>query len=277
VITTDGKYHIKRYLATQVPQIGRCIALGIGSTAPALTDTRLNFEVARTDVKSVSYNFATNKLVWKANVPDSLAATVYEIGLYSLEANTAAGQADDRMITSFDSASEVWSNTPTWSTANTRIGEDSLRQSPAAGATVSNEVADLSFDLSLYSGVDVFLFAYNNLNTNTASVQVRFKTDDTNYFSYTATNPVAGYHVDTVNKATLVSTGTPNWAAINKIEVYTVSKASLVATVDWDGIRVADSDSINPDYVLVARETVTPFLIKAGSVNEIEFSVTITV
>ncbi len=211
-------------------------------------------------------------------MPDALAAVVYETGLYSQVANAAAGQSDDRLLTTFDSASEVWSATPTWSTANTRIGEDSLRQSPAAGATVSNEVSELAYDLSAFSGVDVFLFAYNNLNTNTASVQVRFKTDDTNYYSYTATNPIAGYHVDSIAKGSVASTGAPNWAAINKIEVYTTSKASLVATVDWDAIRIADTDTNNPDYVLVARELlVSPFVVVGGSVNEIEFSLPVTV
>lgn len=278
MITTAGKNYIKRYLATQVPQIGQSIALGIGSAAPSLTDARLQFEVARTTINGVYYNFVTDKLVFKANVPDALAADVYEVGLYSQVANAAAGQSDDRLLTTFDSASEDWSGTPTWSTTNTRIGEDSLRQAPAAGTTVSNEVSELSYDLSAFSGADVFLFAYNTGSLNVASVQIRFKTDDTNYYSYTVTDPTVGYHIDSVLKANLVAVGSPNWAAINKIEAYTTSKAGVVGTCDWDGIRIADVDTNNPDYVLVARELKSPvFEIVGGSVNEIEFTLDITV
>lgn len=277
MLTTEGKYHIKRFMATQVSHIGRSIALGIGTTAPTLTDSRLDFEVARATISGIYYNFATDKLVVKATVPESLIASVRELGLFSLEANVAAGQSEDRMVSTFDSASEVWSNTPVWSTANTRIGEDSLRQSPAAGLTVSNEVSELSLDLSGYSDADLFQFAYNNANTNTANVKVKFKTDNSNYYTYTATSPTAAYHIDTVARSSFVATGTPSWASIAKIEVSTTSSASVVGTVDWDGIRITDTDTANPDYVLVARETITPFTIVGGSVNETEFSLAITV
>lgn len=278
MITAAGKIYIKRYLSGQVPLIGRSIALGVGSTTPTTADNRLEFEVARSEVISISYNFVTDKLIFKANVPDALAAVVYEIGLYSQLSNVAAGQSDDRMLLTFDSASEVWSGTPTWSTTNTRIGEDSLRQAPAAGTTLSNEVAELSYDLSAFSGADTILIAYNNASTNTGSVSVKFKTDDSNYYTYSVTNPTAGYHIDKPLKSAMVATGTPNWASIEKIEVSTTSKSGLVGTVDWEAIKIADNDTDNPDYVLVAREIASPsFTVVGGSVNEVEISLPITV
>jgi hypothetical protein len=277
VITETGKYHIKRYFAGQVPAIGSSIALGMGSLAPTLLDQELNFEIIRTNVTSVSYNFLTNKLVFKARVPEATVANVYELGLFSQEINAAAGRSGNKLLVTFDAQSEQWTGTPLWSTLNTRLGATSLRQAPAGSATVANEFNG-TFDLGGYSNVDQFLIAYNNADTNAAAVEVRFEVDDTNYYRYTVTNPTAGYKVDSVLKSSLVSVGSPNWDKIAKIQVSTTSKSGVVATVDWDGIRIADTDTINPNYVLVARETLaTPFSIKGGSVSEIEFSMAITV
>lgn len=181
------------------------------------------------------------------------------------------------MIVTFDSATESWNSSPVWSTTKTRIGADSLRQAPTGGNTIFNEAIG-TYNLGDYSGSDQFLFAYNNDSTNTAAVGVRFKVDDSNYYQYSLNNPSVGYHVDSIAKANMSSQGNPTWAGVTKVQVYTTAKASLVATVDWDGIRVSDTDSVNPNYVLVAREVLaTPFSIKGGSVNEIEFSMAITV
>lgn len=276
MITQNGRYHIKRFFGGQVASIGSSIAMGIGASTPGIDDSKLNFEVSRADVTSTSFNFATNSLTWKAKVPEALSAKIYELALFSLSVNTSANDAGDKMLVSFDSAFESWGDA-TWSTVNTRVGTDSLRQAPTGGATVTNEFIG-SFNFGVYSDADQFIIAYNNADTNTAAVEVRFEVDDTNYYRYTVTNPTAGYKIATIVKANMVSVGTPSWDKVVKIQVSTTSKAGVVSTVDWDGIRVADTDTVNPNYVLVARETLeTPFIIKGGSVSEIEFSMAITV
>lgn len=276
MITTDGKLYIKRFLAGEVAQIARSISFGIGSTAAALGDKRLQFEVGRTPIDSISFDYVANKVVFKATVPSALLAKITEIGLWTELTNARAGLSQDRMLTTFDST-EPWSNTPAFSTLNTRLGEDSLRQSPAAGATINNELDGLAYDLSPFSSSDKLVFAYNNTNTNVASVTFRLKTDDTNYYSTTYTNPTAGYHFDERAKSAMTATGAPKWSEINKIEVITVSAVGVVGTIDFDAIQIVDVDTVNPEYVLVARQIETSFTVDPAIPSEIEFPLGITI
>lgn len=276
MITVDGKYHIRRFLAGQVTPLAKAISFGVGSASPTTADKRLQFEIGRSPVDNVFYDYSLDKLIFKARVPEALTGVISEIGLWSEVSNAFAGASSERIIATFEDDG-TWSGSPAWSTTNTRIGDSSLRQAPGAGATISNELlASSASDLSVFSAEDKFVFAYYNLNTNTSTVTFRFKTDASNYYSYTATNPVAGYHFDEVLKSGCVVTGTPTWARIETVEVITVSKAGVSSSVDFDGITIADVDTVNPAYVLIARQLQTPFTVLPGVVNEIELPLGIT-
>jgi hypothetical protein len=275
-ITNEGKTYIKRFLAGEVAQIARSISFGIGEAAANAADKRLQFEVGRAPIESTSFDYVNNKVVFKCSIPQGLSAKITEIGLWSELNNARAGLSADRGLTLFDS-NEVWSNTPAFSTLNTRIGLDSLRQSPAAGATISNELSGIALDLSPFSSTDRLVFAYNNSNTNVASVQVKIKTDDTNYYHTTFTNPTAGFHFDEVAKSAMTAQGAPKWSDIQKIEVTTVSKAGVVGTIDFDAISIVDVDTINPNYVLVARQIEPSFTVDPAIPSEIEFPLGITI
>lgn len=275
-ITNEGKIFIKRFLAGEVPQIARAIAFGIGEAAPNAADKRLQFEVGRSPITVASFDFVNNKLVFKASIPPGVTAKITEIGLFSDTFNARAGLSQDKLLTTFD-ATETWSNTPAFSTINARIGVDSLRQSPAAGATIINELTGITLDLSPFSSSDRLVFAYYNANTNAASVTYRLKTDDTNYYTATFTDPIAGMHFDEVAKSAMVATGSPKWSEINKIEVTTVSKGGVVATIDHDALSIVDTDTINPNYVLVARQTEPSFTVDPAIPSEIEFPLGITI
>jgi hypothetical protein len=106
MITTDGKTHIKRYLAGFVPSIAQSIAFGIGETAENVAHTKLTFEVGRSDIVLTSYDFVNNKILYKAPVSEDFAGKIYEVALYSTPANTAAGEFGSRIITTFDSGTE---------------------------------------------------------------------------------------------------------------------------------------------------------------------------
>src|SRR5688572_7298790 len=108
MITVDGKVHIKRYLAGFVPAIAQSIAFGLGSAAESVNDTKLQFEVGRTEILLVSYDFVNNKLIFKANVPEDFGGKIYEAALYSTPSNVAAGDSGSRILTTFDSATEDW-------------------------------------------------------------------------------------------------------------------------------------------------------------------------
>lgn len=284
-ITNDGKTHIKRYLAGFVPAIARSVAFGIGDQAEAVGQKKLQFEVARTDITLTTYDFVNNRLIFKASVPTDFTGKIYEAAIYSLASNTSAGNFGGQLITSFDSATEDWADATTaavasYATTNTRIGDDSLRQTPVASASKTDSLKDLELDLSGYSAADQFTFALNVGNTNTSGITFYFLTDASNYYSVAFSGSsvnTAGYKFLTVTKSTATPTGNPNWANITEVQVKTTSGSGGGSQIDFDGIRIDDIDSNNPDYIMVSREVITPFTKAAGRTNEIEFSLGVTV
>lgn len=277
MITTNGKLQIKRYMAHQVPDIAKSISVGIGAISESVAHTALQFEIGRADIKLISYDYVNNKLVFKASIPQELSGKIYEIGLWSQAMSTAAGEYHSRLLTTFDSASEVWS-AGTYQTANARVGIDSLRFTPSASATVSAILNDVFIDFSGNSGADTFNVAYYNSNANVANFKIRFKNDASNYYTITVTSPATGYQISTVAKSAATVTGTPSWATIAAIEVEVVAGAGGSASIDFDGVRVEDTDTLDPSYVMVARELlVSPVTKVAGRVQDIEFSIPVTV
>lgn len=283
MITVDGKTHIKRFLAGFVPNLAESIALGLGSKAEDTNDVKLQFEVDRTDILLTSYDFVNNKLIFKAEVPEDFAGTIYEVALYSSPTNATAGEFGSRIITTFDSATEAWEDATSgtaavFNTTVVRIGADTLRQTPAASGTKTDALKDISMDLSGYSGADKFVLAYNVGNANTSSLRVRFHTDATNYYELQLGTQTAGYKVVEVLKSAAVVTGTPDWSNITEIRVTTNSGAGGASQIDFDGLRIDDADSISTDYVMVSRELLaTPFVKQEGMTQEVEFAINIAI
>jgi hypothetical protein len=247
------------------------------------TSKALDFEVGRSDVMLVSYDFVNNKLIFKAEIPDDYSGKVYEAGLYSLPENVAAGEFQSRMLTSFDSATEAWADATTgtagtFNSTNTRLGADSLRHTPSASTTKVDTMTALNLDLSGYSAADKFTVALNAGNTNTSSVKLLFLTDASNYYTVTMGAAASGYQVLSVAKSTAVATGTPTWANITEMRVSTTSGAGGASQVDYDGVRIEDTDTLNADYVLVSRELLaSPYTKVDGMTQEIEFSLDVNV
>jgi hypothetical protein len=277
VITTVGKLQIKRYLAHQVPDIAKVIAVGIGPVAENVSHTALQFEIGRADIKLISYDYTNNKIVFKASIPQEISGKIYEVALWSQPVSIPAGEYHSRLLTTFDSASELWS-AGSYQTANARIGVDALRFTPAASATVSAALNNMFIDLSGNSGADQFSIAYYNGNANVANFKIRFKVDNSNYYTVQVTSPATGYQISTVAKSAATATGTPDWSNIKIIEVEVVAGAGGSASIDFDGVRIEDVDTIDPSYVMVSRELlVSPVTKVAGRVMDIEFSIPVTV
>jgi len=283
MITGDGKTYIKRYLAGQVPSIAQSIAFGLGTKVEAVGDTALQFEVGRSPIALTTYDFVNNKLLFKAAVDEKYAGAIYEVALFSTPANTSAGEFSSRLLTTFDSGSEEWVDASSglaesYVSAPTRIGGDSLSHAPAPTTTKTSSLRSLFLDLSGYSNNDVFNFAYNVNNGNCSGISFKFLTDAANYYTITLGAQTTGYKIVTAAKATAVPTGTPNWATITEMQVATSASAVGAAQVDYDGIRMEDMDTINPNYVMVSRELLgTPFIKEDGKVQDIEFSLDVSV
>jgi len=276
MLTIAGKSHIKRYLAQYVPSIAGAVAVGVGTRAEAGTDFGLQFEIIRAPITLITYDFATNKIVYKATLPADLVAQIYEVGLFSTYQDTVAGVFGTRLITDFNSA-EGWAS-GVFSATGARIGVDGLSHTPALSATTSTALSNVILDLGGYSGADIFSIAINVENANTSSLRVRFKTDSSNYYDLNIGAQTSGYKVIDIVKGGATTTGSPDWAAISEIEVTTVSGAGGASAVTWDGIMIQDTDTVNLDYTLVARKVLSSPIDKiANQAQDIEFTLDATV
>ena len=283
MITLDGKRHIKRYLAGFEPSIGLSIAFGLGERAEVNTDTALQFEVGRSDIALTSYDFVADKLIYKAPVDEDFGGKIYEVALFSTPSNDAAGEFGSRIITTFDSATEEWLDASSgvdavFSTGTVRIGDDSLQQTPGASGNKTDALAGITLDLSGYSAADKFVLALNVGNAFTSSVSVQFLTDTSNYYLVSFTGTTSGYKILEATKGSAIATGAPDWANITEIRVKTNSTAGGASQVDFDGLRIEDTDTVNSDYVMVSRELLpAAFLKKEGMTQDIEFTLNVTI
>lgn len=283
MMTNEGMLHIKRYMAGWTPSIALSMAFGVGTKAPTANDRELQFEVGRSDIELVSYDFVQDKLVFKASLGEDFDATISEVGLFSLESNIVSGEYGSRLLASFDSETEEWfqGTTPaTYTTANTRIGEDSVIVAPNASGSITVSQEDTVMDLSGYSAADELSFAFYSANTNASSIRYRFKTDASNYYDFTvpAASIVSGFNIVRLAKGGAVATGTPSWETITSLEVTVSAKAAGAASVNLEGVRIEDLDSVSPDYVMVARVILSvPFDKVAGRTQEVEFPLGVTV
>jgi hypothetical protein len=265
-------------MAGLVPSIARSIAFGLGNNGETINDTKLQFEVGRSDITVTSFDFVNNKLIFKAPVDESFGGTIYEAALYSTANNSMAGQYASKILTVFDSNTEEWVDATsgvagTYSTPNARIGGDSLQHTPSASATKTDSLTNIFLDFSGFSGADKFVFAFAVANGNTSSIRFQFHTDTTNYYQFALGAQTSGYKIVEAAKSSATVVGAPNWAQITEIRVSTSSTALGASNVEFDGIRIDDVDTFNQDYVMVSREVLaTPFVKQAGRVQEIEFA-----
>lgn len=281
MLTLDGKTHLKRYLAGMVPAIAESMAFGIGDRPESEGDTALQFEVSRSNISLVSYDFETDRLIFKAPVPDGFDGQVFEVALFSTAVNSVSAGFGSRLLSTLDTQTEFWvdatdGSIEAYSTTGSRLGVNSLNHSPAAGGTKTSRLSEIFLNLSGYSQSDKFVFAYNVNNANTSALRFQFLTDASNYYEIALGTQTPGYKIIESPKSTATTTGTPDWSNITEIRVSTTSNANGASSVDFDAIRIEDIDTINPDYVMVSREVlVAPYTKENGKAQDIEFSLAV--
>lgn len=276
LLTTEGKKMILRYLSQQTRQVAQAIAVGTGTTAANIADDSLLFEFARANIDVVSPDFTNNKVIFKATLPIGIQGNINEVGLWSQSDNVFSGNYGSRLLLSFDADTEAWS-TGIFTSDITRIGGDSLRISALTSATSTTALDGSAIDVLGFNPTDKLKLAYINNDSNCSSIELRFKTDGSNYFKYTITNPTSGYHVYTFSKSTAVLTGTPSWDSIANVEIVVIAKSSGATAVDFDGLRAEDTQSLNPDYVLVSHAILgSPLYKNPAKQMDIEYSWDVT-
>lgn len=281
MITNSGKTHIKRYMAGYVPAIAQSISLGIGGTAESASHTDMQFETIRVPIVLTLFDFVTNKLVFKASVPEDYAGVIHEVGIFSLDTDPVAGDFSSRVISTFDSQSEEWTDPATGLasvfTTPARVGSDSLRLSPAASGSAEASQSGVALDLSGFSGSDVFSFAYNIAGASSTAIDFIFRTDASNYYTFSMGGQAIGYYLTDRAKSTATVTGTPDWGNITEIKVRATAGGTPI-NVNVDAIRIRDTDTSNEDHVLVSREVLAAPVTKiAGQPQDIEFSMDVSI
>jgi hypothetical protein len=272
LITTEGKRSILRYLAGHVPSMARSLAVGTGTTSANVADTKLTFEVARTDIAVTSPDFTTQKIVFKGTLPQDQQFAIWEIGAYSGAASDQMGQS----LFVFDSASEPWTNGSFQPDAN-RIGADALRVNAALSTTTTSSLNDIFLETERYLESDKFVLAYAPVDANLASIKIRFRTDATNYFEYSVVNLATGYRVETWAKSQMTKTGAPSWENIIGADIIVTAKAAGATNVDFDGMRI-EPDSSFVDNVLISRTVLGAPVVKTNSSEmDIEYTLDVTI
>lgn len=220
VITNTGRLGILRAISGQRQGWATAIVAGIGATAATANDTGLEFLYSGSDINATIIDPINEKLYFKASLPLEDEFTIYELGCYA--SNTLSTQSSESgggsLLAAFTSDS-VWTDlegTHGTDLTNNRIGPDSISYAIAASASASGYLEYIT-DLLFIPTNATIKFAY--YTTGIASIAVRFKVDDTNYYEYTGYPVTDGYHVGSALKSDYVAVGAPTWDQIQTLEI----------------------------------------------------------
>ena len=290
MITKFGKRFITSYLANGLNFNSKEIAVGIGSLAPTVNDTDLQFEFYRSGVSLGSIDIQTNTstgqttyaVVYKAILPTDVEGIISEIGIFP----TAFAQNTDyssRYVSSFEDTSS-WldsnGNQPTKVlTPTPKIGSSLFSVSATNGGSKSYSLETI-FDISGYGVDDSMSFAFYQSDLNLDYVYARFYSSASNYKEVRFAGDTSIGHKVLPNKlsnlfnSSFTSSGDTDFSKITKIEVGAKAKPSLSTTVLLDGLRLNDDDRYNPQYGLISRSVLsTPIVKVLGVEMDIEYKI----
>lgn len=288
MITNNGSKFIKEYFAQNHTAIAKAMSFGIGTKEVSVNDTDLEFEISRSPIITVAYDKTENpsipgtfydRVVFRASVPSIESSRITEVGLWSEMGDNLALLNGSQLLVDFDSNDvDAWQSA-TWHISTealpTIVGNSALKHELTEAGTASSNLINLALNLSSYSDKDKFTVAVQIPADVPESIQIKFKTDASNYYYYNVTDLVEGLNIFSFNKADLLVTGTPTWSNITSMGFTTTSTGA--STVLWEAIRLVDTDTANPRYVMIARQTMPVFVVKEGMTNEIEFYIEVDV
>lgn len=273
LITTEGKRLILRVLAEQASSIGQAIGLGVGNAAAVVGDTRLKWEIERSAIAIKNVDYTNSRVIMKTTLPQNSIYTIYEIGLWSQFTNNFNSDNISRVLTTFESAFETWTNT-TLDATQSRTSPDSAKVDAAISSTTISTL-NTDIDLSGYGPLDQFNIAFYKANNNVTTLALKFDSATGSWEkSVTGINALpVGYNIVTINKGDFVATGTPDWSAINKMNVK-VTAGATAGYLILDGIRIEEGSTPNPAYSLVSRSVLASPLAKTdSSPMDIEYAI----
>lgn len=285
VITKFGKRFIANFIAGNIEDANKDIAIGIDTTAATDEDTRLGFEFYRlpvtlgsTDIQTVS-NVTTYKVVYKTTIPQDVAGQINEIGLYP-STRTSINNFDSKFLADFADRLDWQTSSATNPDYDTTAGRAKIGDSVltfVSNSTSAQEYTNTtSLDLSGYSVNDSIRLAYYKNNNNLQNIILKLYSSNSDY--YTTTIIPAGGTGYKITSDILLSTvfgtptGTPDKTNINKIGITIVPTSGNTTSVGMDGLRINDEDTFDPIFGLISRSVLGTTLSKsAGRAVDIEY------
>ena len=285
MITKFGKRFLTNYLAGNIQFAKRELALGIGSTSPNAkgNDTKLEFEFCRIPVNLNTIEISQTgtdqdgdpvfsyKAVFLGTIPQDISGVVSEVGLYPSSRKSFLNY-DSKFITSFEN-NLMWSdsngNNPGTRTNSTspaftsKIGENMIYVDVASSSTKEYTAAVNSLDLSGYSVNDSLAIAYKKADDNLSKIRIKFYSSASNYCYVDFTPQAIGSSEDKIQSITLnslfsnTSATPPDFTNIIKIGVEVTANSSGATRVYFDGLRINDEDTFDPEYGLISRSILT--------------------
>lgn len=239
IITDAGERRVLEHLAGKLNVFAEAIGIGVMNNTPIKADTQLGFQVDKFPITVASPDYASNKVIYKAQIPAQLSFDIYELGLWGIDANL---DNVSKMLFTFETDVETWS-TGTYSASNSRVGEVALTFPVTTTATTT--ISNLNLNLNQLAGLDEFAVAA--YSTGTCNLILRFHTAELDYFQVSGSKS-PGYTVTRIPKTPSV-TGSPDWANIISVDVIV---ESLSDTIYLDGIQMNSSGLLNKP-VLISR------------------------
>jgi hypothetical protein len=289
MITRFGKRYFTNMIAGNITSLGKDVAIGIGTSAASIDDTRLNFEWYRlpvsygsTDIQTVN-GVTTYTVIYKTTLPQNIAGTISEIGLYP-SSRISINESDSKFISDFTDnltwTDEVGQNPDfeinTDTTTYSKIGDSVLKMVAGINDPTEYTNSESVLNLSGYSTADSITLSYYKYDADLSSIKLRLYTTDSDYYEYTITPPSGTGHKlqsDISLASVLLSpVGTPNLASIAKIGFLITPTTGNSTAVGMDGFRINDEDTFDPEFGIISRSVLSSPIIKlAGRQIDLEY------
>ena len=294
MITKFGKRFLIDFIAGNSNFDSKDLAIGIatGTQLPeADTNTRLGFEIYRMPVSLSSINIESDGSggfnyysIFKTTIPQDISGVVTEIGLYP-GFRKSINFYDSKFITAFEN-NTLWvdssgnspgleSNSSNGTTFVSKIGENMVRFNVTQSTSKEYKNTIALLDLSGYSVNDSLTLAYKKADNNTSKIRVKFYSSSSAYY-YADFTP-SGSNEDKVQSVLMSNlfsniVGSPDLTNITSIGIEVTAGSGGNTVVYFDGLRVNDEDTFDPQYGLIARHVLTTPLKKpSGRPVDIEY------
>ena len=298
MITKFGKRFLTSYIAGASDFNSKDLAIGIGNTAVDANgnDTKLEFEFYRLPVTLGSFDISQTGVdgggnpifaytaIYKATVPQDVSGVISEVGLYP-GVRSSNNSYDSKFITSFENNIN-WldssNNNPVLRSNSTspaftaKIGESMVQFDVNQSTSKEYKNSIVNLDLSGYSVNDSLSIAYKKNDNNVTAIRVKLYSSETQYY-YADFTPSSGTgdKIQSISMSSVfsnISTTAPDPTNITKVGVEVTAGSGGPTTVYFDGLRINDEDTFDPQYGLISRSVLTTPLQKpSGRPVDIEY------